>query len=99
MRFHMSATSQGLPVHAPSLVSIAQLEKLGSNFSVGFESVDDHIVDLIPPDQDIAPNAKAVPLIWSPQSPRLHDVLYRDPLFKLPTATYPCSRIALTSET
>ena len=69
------SSSQLSPVHTPSLVSVAQLEELWSNIGIGFEGIDNYIVDLIPPNEHIAPNAKAVPLIWSPQSPRLHYIL------------------------
>ena len=82
----MSQSAQGSPVHTPSFVSVAQLEKLGSHISIGFESINDYIVDLIPPDQDVAPDAKAVPFVGSPQPPCLHDVLHRDPLLSLPAA-------------
>lgn len=73
--FHVPSEAELKPVHTPSLVSIAQLEKLGSQLAVRLEGLNDHVVDLVAPDENIAPHPKTVPLIGCSQSPGLHDIL------------------------
>lgn len=75
---HQEGSGKGreLPVDVPGFISVAKLIKLRREFSIAFEGVDDDVIDLVPPDQDVAPSAEALPLVGRPQPPRLHDVLH-----------------------
>lgn len=70
MHFNFSFLRQEL-----HLVTIAELVKLRRNVSHVLEGVDDDVVDVVAPHDDIAPVAQPLVVVGSAQAPRLQDVL------------------------